>query len=341
MARPKYRIRPPGRGVTDAFNSSSGGSDVRTISAKVTSVTAGVTLPLSYGPPAYAGDRRAPLVTKNPVVVASSHWDGFYAALSGGGSWLRGDINEPITGPFSSSSSNFDAITGAVTRTAISNGFDNTFDTASGRKAGAVLTSTVGYNFVWNRWLAGIQSEVSKNFNQTSMQGTSVTNSFSTNQQIFPTVTTPTTNAFTQLNRPPEFGLNNTWTISEMARIGYLAGNDWLIYGLIGGSVGGFQLKKEFDSRETPFTVTGVTYGGGVERDFGWLRGFLQVKVIDYGAKDLVRSNAQTRSDANTEGGVVTSLSATTRGGTDVRTVSAHVTTLTAGVTVPFNTSPR
>jgi len=57
-----------------------------------------------------------------------------------------------------------------------------------------------------------------------------------------------------------------------------LVKQDWLVYGLVGWSWGGFDLDVG-----SVFVMNGFTYGGGVEKNFGWLRAFIQVKAIDYG----------------------------------------------------------
>ena len=64
--------------------------------------------------------------------------------------------------------------------------------------------------------------------------------------------------------------------------IGYRVTPDWLVYGLVGWSWGGF----EWDIGAVPFTLNGFTYGAGVEKDFGWsLCAFVQYKGISYGSK--------------------------------------------------------
>jgi hypothetical protein len=142
---------------------------------------------------------------------------------------------------------------------------------------------------LYSGWLIGIQSEVSRNLSNTRLTGTAASAGRST------TTTTGTlfgagftTSASTGVF---ETNLRNEWTVSEMAKIGFLANRDWLVYGLVGWSVAGFDLG---DNPVRPFTLDGITYGAGVERDFGWLRAFVQFKAIDYWSKDIVTSNAST-----------------------------------------------
>jgi hypothetical protein len=70
-----------------------------------------------------------------------------------------------------------------------------------------------------------------------------------------------------------------------MGKIGFLAMPDLLVYGLAGWSWGGFEVDQTL-----PYTLSGFTYGGGIERDFGWLRGFIQVKTINYREKSIMET---------------------------------------------------
>jgi len=85
-----------------------------------------------------------------------------------------------------------------------------------------------------------------------------------------------------------------------------------------------------------PYTLNGFTYGGGIERDFGWLRGFIQVKAINYREKSIIQSNGftDTSTSANNFGGTLTTT--TTRGGATDSRLKANVTAITAGITVPL-----
>src|SRR5262249_21386022 len=153
-----------------------------------------------------------------------------------------------------------------------------------------VFTFTMGYNVVLSYLLLGVQSEVSWNLSNTRLLGvtSNTANSATTVPSPLPPFLVPGTfssssNA-TSTAGALETNLRNNWTISEMARIGFLIDRA-LLYGLIGWSMGGFDLG---DTPVRPFTLNGLTYGGGVEYDFGWLRAFLQFKGIDYRDKDLI-----------------------------------------------------
>ena len=49
--------------------------------------------------------------------------------------------------------------------------------------------------------------------------------------------------------------LQHNWTVSEMAKIGFLAMPDLLVYGLVGWSWGGFEVDGFL-----PYTLNGFTY---------------------------------------------------------------------------------
>ena len=119
-----------------------------------------------------------------------------------------------------------------------------------------------------------------------------------------------------------------------MGRVGYLLTNDLLIYGLAGWSWGGFELDPGNDNRS--FTMNGFTWGGGIEHNFGWLRAFVQAKVIDYGHRDITSSNASSNTQTST-GDPFTFVDTSTNGGSQIQQVGANVVSVTAGVTVPLN----
>lgn len=90
--------------------------------------------------------------------------------------------------------------------------------------------------------------------------------------------------------------------------------------------------------RQTPFTLWGGTFGGGVERDFGWLRAFVQVKQTNYRGKDVqvpVSSSFSNSSINPGSGTVFTNTGSTT--GTETRRLSTDETVITAGITIPIN----
>ena len=119
-----------------------------------------------------------------------------------------------------------------------------------------------------------------------------------------------------------------------MARIGYLVAPDWLVYGLVGWSWSGFDFRGDTGNGAValPFTLSGVTWGAGVEKDFGWMRAFVQYKGIDFGSKDVSLPSFSSTTFIN--GGVVQTFQTS---GTDVRRLSAVAQEFTAGVTIPIN----
>jgi hypothetical protein len=198
---------------------------------------------------------------------------------------------------------------------------------------------TAGYNFVRNRWLVGVQSEVSYNLTRVFLQGSSsftssgsqISQTFlSTGQVVFPLTTTNSNSIQTQAISQE---LRHNWTVSEMGKIGFLATPDLLAYGLLGWSWGGFDVDNFL-----PYTLDGFTYGGGFERDFGWLRGFIQVKAIDYRGKSLIIGNGfnSTSTSASVAGAPGSNFSTNNSGGTTNSRLSTQVTSVTAGITIPL-----
>jgi len=54
-------------------------------------------------------------------------------------------------------------------------------------------------------------------------------------------------------------------------------------------------LHADLDEGDPVFVTNGFTYGGGVEKNFGWLGAFVQVKAINYGNVNLSNSNVGTQ----------------------------------------------
>jgi hypothetical protein len=157
----------------------------------------------------------------------------------------------------------------------------------TGRDMTAVFTFAMGYNVVYGSWLVGIQSEVSGNLGQVHMRGSgsSRTSGTSVDPLAFPPLVPSVSSQFTTTSN--ENVLHHDWTASELVKIGFLVNQQWLVYGLAGASWGGFAVSGAGLDRQTPFTLWGGTFGGGVERDFGWLRAFVQVKQTNYRGKDV------------------------------------------------------
>jgi hypothetical protein len=93
---------------------------------------------------------------------------------------------------------------------------------------------------------------------QGTLQGSASSTTFNT---LPPNVTSASASASATVFN----NLESKWTISEMARLGYLVTPDLLVYGLFGWSWGGF----EWNDGVTPFTMNGPTWGAGVERISG------------------------------------------------------------------------
>lgn len=305
----------------------------------------------------------ADLGLKEPsVAVPSVHWDGLYASFSAGGTWTN------------AKSSEFDDAIDSISVTTVPPGFFGALpdtvtgpykyaDNLSGKQMGAVFTFTMGYNVVWSRWVAGIQSEVSYNKNDIRLNGTGASQLIT-----FPA----SVNVVTALNNSTTSDvfarLSNNWTISEMARVGYLVAPDWQVYALVGWSWGGFNLDGYSAAAATlgaggnsplfalpafpaigavlapngrndvaSVVLSGFTYGAGVEKDFGWLRAFVQYKGIDYGSKSVATPiNSASTTNWNVTNGVSASFAETIRG-TAARAFKADVNQVTAGVTIPIN----
>jgi opacity protein-like surface antigen len=174
---------------------------------------------------------------------APSQWDGFYASVSAGAAWLHGDTTQTFGLNNATSITDFNGfnLSGGATNSQTTTSAENDFTSASGRNPGAVFTFTMGYNAVWNRYLAGIQSEVSYNQGGTRMVGTFTDRFASTTVTTVPTGVPPG-NAGSVNSGAIEIQLTSRWTISEMARLGYLVTSDCLLYGLVGWSMSGFEL---------------------------------------------------------------------------------------------------
>ena len=245
-------------GVVQTFQTS--GTDVRRLSAFASEFTAGVTIPINFQRSPYTAFAAAvPVPAAVPVVP---RWDGLYASFSAGGAWTRAKSAE------------------ARNTTDVSDGVTDDFftltDNLSGKDIGAVFTFGMGYNVLWGRWLAGIQSEVSYNKTLIDAKGTSS----SVDNNIFFGTSIQTFDVRADVERK--------WTISEMARLGYLVAPDWLVYGLVGWSWSGFDFRADFNRiQDLPYALNGITWGAGVEKDFGWLRAFIQYKGIDFGSKSV------------------------------------------------------
>lgn len=284
-----------------------------------------------------------------------SRWDGLYASFSAGGTWTK--VNESLAETTfqhfdQSQSFNFPFVT--IDRQTINDQTSNTVDSQTGKVAGGVFTFTMGYNVVWSGWLAGIQSEVSLNRNNTRLQGSSLNTSNGTGTFFdrFGACNPACAFSITGANTQTLFSnVENKWTISEMARIGYLVTPDWLVYGLVGWSWGGFDFTSVNQSPNgnggpttlvftNPFTLSGFTYGAGMEKDFGWLRAFVQYKGINYDPKGTgfsAPASSAGNASLNFCGGQPGCTVQQNATDSAVRRFSADIQQITAGITIPIN----
>jgi len=279
-----------------------------------------------------------PVLRSEPLLAAPSHWEGLYASVSAGGTWLGGNYssqrNTVGTSTSTSGTIGVPLPTSISTSTGTSAGGFNT----TGRDMAAVFTFAMGYNVVYGSWLVGIQSEVSGNLGQVHMRGSgsSRSTSFTTNPLASPPLVPSVSSSFNTSSN--ENVLHHDWTASELVKIGFLVNQQWLVYGLAGASWGGFAVSGAGLDRQTPFTLWGGTFGGGVERDFGWLRAFVQVKQTNYRSKDVQVPVSSTSSSSSINPAFFsTSTFTSSTTGTETRRLSTDETVITAGITLPIN----
>src|SRR5262245_1914459 len=315
-------------------------------------LTSAALLSSLFGQSATAAEAGLP---PRPVPAPVPNWAGFYVSGSAGATWLGASTFSQSatrgTGTDQSFQSGFfDPATGTfnnqffLSQTSTSQTVNNSSSSATGRNTGAVFAFTMGYNHVFaNTWLIGAQTEVSRNLVKTRMVGSSTNNqSFTSSGTNFGNpfflpqqITTFQNSQSTAFNGTTESQLSNDWTISVLARLGVLATQDWLLYGLVGWSVSGFELDGF-----RPFTLNGFTYGAGVERDFGWFRAFVQFKGISYNSKDFPTSSNNPSSNTNNSGSFQ-SVSTSSSNNSALQRISVDDNYfVTVGVTVPL-TFPR
>lgn len=257
--------------------------------------------------PASAAD----FAVKAPVVAPIvDPWSGLYASFAAGGTSTSAKSSELANFVFTSTNQPLPETSSFS-------------DSLSGQDIGAVFTFAMGYNVVWGRWLVGIQSEVS--YNKTLIDATGVGTS---------TQQSPNNNFSSIFTQDVRADIERNWTVSEMARIGYLVAPDWLVYGLVGWSWSGFDFRGDINNRllALPYTLSGITYGAGIEKNFGWLRAFIQYKGINFDSKS-VNLPASSTFIQTFNGATAASVTS----GADARRLSADAQEITAGVTIPIN----
>jgi outer membrane immunogenic protein len=172
------------------------------------------------GGPAVAADMGMPLKAAPPIAPPSYNWSGFYLGIEGGGAWgstqtisadPAHDPGGPITNPFGVS--------------------------------GGLFGGTIGYNWQFNNWVAGVEGDLSWADKTGSAND-------------IPPFTTTTRNTITE-----------RWLGTGRVRFGVTPVDRWLVY-----ATGGFAAASVQDSISIPslavsqtMTRWGWTAGGGVE----------------------------------------------------------------------------
>ena len=298
----------------------SGGTTTTTI-ANFTSATtdraSGISLhALRFGITHYfdGGPASAPaaMVTKAPAVAAP--WEGLYAGVSYGPSWLKAATSQASN---SVSTRVVTSSTGAVTTSTTP---ANLTSAGSGNNLGSLSDILVGYNFrIGGNVVAGVQVEgtvadIDTALNTTQVQATAAT-----------TFTDVTAVAFTD-------NLAQRWAVSGLGRLGVLIDPRDLIYAVGGYTYGGF----EWNNRT--FGLHGATVGAGWEREVapGWTFK-AEYRYTRFQDRDLPRNTASTstQTSVSTTGAVTTTVTNTTGALTDhVSGVASH--TLRFGITHYF-----
>jgi outer membrane immunogenic protein len=226
--------------------------------------------------PAMAADLGVPLKAPAPIAPLSYTWSGFYLGIEGGGAWgstqsisadATHDPGLPITNRFN--------------------------------VEGGLVGGTIGYNWQFNNWVAGVEGDLSWADKTGSAND-------------IPPFTTSTRNTITE-----------RWLGTGRVRFGVTPIDRWLVYATAGFAVAGVQ-----DTVQTPAVVVsqrsarwGWTAGGGVEAaiDRNW-----SVKV-EYLFVDLQNANYINPDVPSGTGTIVT------------RTVTLNDNVIRAGINYHFN----
>jgi len=296
--------------------------------------------------PAMAADLGVRPVYKSPIAVAAYSWDGFYAGFSAGGTWT-----DPHSREIHNTVDTL-AITG-VGALPIAYTYSDSLSANDKHNAGAVFTFTTGYNMVFGSWVLGYQSEVSLNKNNLRLEGGGASRA---NFAVGGVAVTSSRAGDVFAN------VSNDWTISQMARIGFLVSPSTQVYGLVGWSWGGYT----FDGYSTgrtgldtisllagiigvphaptgrndviSYTLNGFTWGAGIEQNYGWLRAFVQYKGIQYRDRDVATPANTTGALTVTAGGTATITDSVV--GTALRSLGADQHQITAGFIIPLDRAP-
>ena len=270
-----------------------------------------------------------------PIIGGASQWAGAFASISAGNQSLDGRERSTSDSVGSQTANVFTA--GVLTQQTVANSTNSSFGNLRGDDSGVVFTGTFGYNvMVTDRVLFGGQGEYTHALQDVRLTGQSTFSSFQTSQTIVPPGA-PTSFAQTS-TFPQEDQLTNKWTASALGRLGVLVMPNTQVYALAGWSWGGFKNNISGDEGDDgrSFVLNGPTFGAGIERDFGWLRGFVQGKAIFYDSKTLTSPTNSSQSTTQSAG-AVTVVQSLTNTGSERRKFSADAYTFTAGVTVPID----
>jgi outer membrane immunogenic protein len=226
--------------------------------------------------PAAASDLAMPLKASPAIAPASYNWSGLYLGVEGGGAWgaTQSISADPAHNPGGQ----------------ITNRFDVT---------GGLLGGTIGYNWQFNNWVAGVEGDLSWADKTGSAND-------------IPPFTTSTRNTITE-----------RWLGTGRVRFGVTPIDRWLVY-----ATGGFAVAGVQDTVQTPAVAVsqtqarwGWTAGGGVEAaiDRNW-----SVKV-EYLFVDLQNANYINPDVPSGTGTIVT------------RTVTLNDNVIRAGINYHFN----
>lgn len=275
---------------------------------------AAVTVPAASMP--VAVDTSTKLYNKaSPIAPATLGWTGLYVGAAGGGGWMHG--NEAL-----GETSNVSSVFSTPTTTDVDTSTGTETGSLTGRNPGAMASLFVGYNYMLsNNWLIGGQLEGTLANTRVGLNGSGSTTSTSTSVTTPPggaagTSTSTTTGTFSGL---PDT-LDNRWSLSVLARAGFLVDPSDVVY-LIGGYTYG-----RFEAELTGFGMHGGTIGVGWERQIisGWnLRAEYRYTRFGSETVNLVESSTST---ASTTGAVPasTTLASTTSVASHFSDVDMH-----------------
>ena len=251
-------------------------------------------------------------------------WDGLYAGVSFGPSWMRAGMSVRTHSVDTSTST-----TGAVVQ--VQTTTTDTFSNSSGSNWGAQSDIYLGYNFrLGGNFVAGLQVEGTIANNQAKLGGSS--NSLANRT----TVTTPantTTSLSTLTTATVLDSLAERWAVSALGRIGWLVDPRDLVYVVGGYTYGGV----EWGTRT--FGLNGATVGAGWEREIapGWTLK-AEYRYTRFEDKELApRASASTTNQTSlSAGGLVNTFVSNTSSASTDRVSGLDLHALRIGITHHF-----